>query len=154
MMSKKSMSLILMAFIFVTAIAQAGTLTPTYRSSITPGGPEGGLGTIKSGGASVTITPTSILVISDSDTTESSASITWAPPDPVTVTLTFDYQIKNPGSSFVIYQADWFGETFKYTDGKVKSFSQTFDTENPLILVSAKTKNGSVSISNISVKVF
>jgi hypothetical protein len=153
-MSKKSMSLFLMAFIFVTVMAQAGALTPIYRSSITPGGPEGGLGTIKSGGSSVTITPASIFVFSDSDTTESSASITWAPPDPVTVTLTFDYQIKNPGSSFVMYQADWFGGTFQYTDGTVQTFSQTFDTENPLILVSAKAKNGSVSISNISVKIF
>jgi adenine-specific DNA methylase len=153
MSNKKGAFLFLMAFIVTAAIAQAEALTPTYSSYITPDGPEGGLGTIKLGGSSVTITATSISAISDSATTESSGSINWTPPDPMTVTITFDYQITNPGSNFVIYQADWFGETFKYTDGEVKTFSQTFDIENPRLLVSVKAKNGKVSIKNISVKI-
>jgi hypothetical protein len=151
--NKKRVFLSLTAFIFAGAIAQAATLTPTYGSSITPGGLRGELGTIKSGGSSVTVTPTSILAVSDRDATESAGTITWTPSDPVTVTLTFDYQITNPGGNFVIYQADWFGETIKYTDGAVKTFSQTFDVINPQLFVSVKAKNGSVSIRNISVKI-
>jgi hypothetical protein len=139
-----------MAFIFAGAIAQAGTLTATYSSSITPGGPQGGLGTIKSGGSSVTITSTSILAVSDASATESSGSITWTPSVPVSATLSFNYQITDPGSSVVIWRGDWFSGTIEYTDGKVKTFSESFDIADQ-IHVSVKAKNGSVSITNISV---
>jgi hypothetical protein len=141
----------LVALIFAGTIAQAGTLTPTYISSIAPGAIAGGLGTIKSGGASVTVTPTSISAISDSATTESAGSISWAPSVPMTITLTFNYQITNPGGSFVIYRADWFSETLGYTDGKVKTFSETYDISDE-VFVSVKTKGGSVTITNISVQ--
>jgi hypothetical protein len=151
MSNKKGLFLFLMAFIFAGAMAQAATLIPTYRSSITPGGAGGGLGTIKSGGSSVTITPTSILAVSDSATTESVGSITWTSSViPMTVTLTFNYQITSPGG-FVIWGAGWFGGTFEYTDGTAKTFSQTFDIEDDQIFVSVKAKGGSVSINNISV---
>lgn len=150
-MSNKKVIFLLMAFIGAGAILQAGTITMAYRSSIGPGGPEGGLGTIKSGESSVTITPTSIVAISDNATTESSGGITWTPSVPMTVTLTFDYQIKNPGSNLVLWKADWFGQTIEYTDGTVKTFSQAFDFYDQ-ISVFVKAKNGSVSISNISVK--
>jgi hypothetical protein len=152
MSNKKSVFLFLIALIFAGAIAQSETLTPTYASSIAPGGFEGGLGTIKSGGASVTITATSLLAVSDSATTQSAGSITWAPSVPITMILTFNYQITNPGSNFVIYRADWFDETIGYTDGKVKTFSETFDSYDQ-IFVSVKAKNGSVSISNLSIRV-
>jgi hypothetical protein len=151
MSNKKSVLLFLMAFIFAGAFAQAGTLTATYSSSITPGGLGGGLGTIKSGGSSVTITPTSISAISDSAATVSVGTITWTPSVPISVTLTFNYQITTPGSNFVIWGADWFGTTIGYTDGTAKTFSETFDISDE-IFVSVKAKGGSVSISNISVQ--
>jgi len=149
--NKGSVFLLVIAFMFAGSMAKAGTLTPAYSSSINPGASQGGLGTIKLGGASVTITPTSITAISDSATTESTGSITWTPSVPMTVTLTFSYQITNPGGSFVIYQADWFSETIGYTDGKVKTFSETYDISDE-VFVSVKTKGGSVSITNISVQ--
>ncbi len=151
MSNKNSAFLFLMAFILAGTISHAGTLAPTYGSSITPGGVEGGLGTIKSAGSSVTITPTSIVAVSDNAATESIGSIMWTSLVPMTVTVTFDYQIKNPGSNFVVWKVDWFGQTYEYTDGAVKTFTQTFDFEDQ-IFVTVKAKNGSVSISNISVK--
>jgi hypothetical protein len=151
MSNKWSVFLFLTAFIFAGVMAQAGTLTPTYISSIAPGAIAGGLGTIKSGGASVTVTPTSISAISDSATTESAGSISWAPSVPMTITLTFNYQITNPGSNFVIWGADWFGQTIGYTDGTVKTFSETYDISDE-VFVSVKTKGGSVTITNISVQ--
>jgi len=69
----------------------------------------------------------------------------------MTITLTFNYQITAPGSSFVIYRADWFSETIGYTDGKVKTFSETYDISDE-VYVSVKTKGGSVFITNISVQ--
>ena len=145
------MVFLLMVLLFAGVIVPAETLTPTYSSSISPGGIEGGLGTIQSGGASVTITPTSISAISDSASTECVGIITWTPSMPVTATLTFDYRIESSGSNFVIWAADWFGQTFEYTNGKVKTFSQSFDITDQIV-VSIKAKNGRVSISNISVR--
>ncbi len=150
MLIKKSVFLFLAAFIFSGAIARAGTLTPSYRSAITPGGVAGGLGTIKSGGSSVTVTSTSILAVSDSATTDAIGTITWTPSSPMNVTLTFKYQITSPGNSFVIWGADWFSGKFEYTDGTVKTFTQTFDVYDQ-ISVSVTSKGGSVSISDISV---
>ena len=148
--NKKRVFFFLIASIFAGAIAQAGTLTPTYRSAITPGGATGGLGTIKAGASSVTITPTSMLAISDSATTESVATITWTPSVPMNVTLTFKYQITGPGSCFVIWGADWFSGKFEYTDGTVKTFTQTFDVTDQ-IFISVTSKSGSVSINDISI---
>jgi hypothetical protein len=139
-----------LALMAAAAIVQAETITPVYHSSIVPAGVEGGLGTIKSGGSSVAITPTSIVAVSDNVNTESSGSITWTPSVPMTVTLTFSYQITNPGGSFVFYRADWFSETFSYTDGTVKTFSESFDIEDQ-VFVTIKAKGGSVSLTNISV---
>ncbi len=141
----------LTAITFACTMAHAGTLTPTYSSAITPGGPEGGLGTIKLGGSSVTITPTSILAVSDNDATESIGSIAWTPSVPMTITLTFSYQIKNPGESFVLYRADWFSDTIRYTDGTIKTFSETYDISDQVI-ISFKAKGSTVSITNISVQ--
>lgn len=149
-LAHRGISFFLAAVIYTAALAHAGTLTPAYTTSISPAGIKGGLGTIQSGGSSVTVGEKSISATSDNDATEAFGSITWTPSVPMTVTLTFEYQITNPGSSFVIWGADWFGETIKFTDGKVKTFSQSFDISDQ-ISVSVKVKNGSVSITNISV---
>jgi hypothetical protein len=109
------------------------------------------LGTIRSGGSSVTITPGSISAVSDNTATESAGRITWNPSVPMTVTLTFNYQIAASGSSLVIFGADWFGQKMGYTDGTVKTFSETFDIADE-IFVSVQAKGGSVSISNLSVR--
>jgi hypothetical protein len=149
MANRKGLFLSLLVFIFAGAIAHAGTLTPTYSSAITPGGVKGGLGTVKSGGTSVTIDPNSIVAVSDGATT-AVGSITWTPSTPMNVTLTFKYQITSPGAGFVMWGGDWFSGKFEYTDGKEKTFSQTFDVVEQ-VSVSVQVKNGSVSISNISV---
>jgi len=149
MSNRKSAFLFLMALIFAGAIAQAGTLTPAYSSAIIPGGVKGGLGTIKSAGSSVTITTNSIVAVSDG-ATKAVGSITWTPSTPMNVTLTIKYQITSPGGGFVMWGGDWFSGKFEYTDGAEKTFTQTFDIVEQ-ISVSIEVKNGSVSVSDISV---
>jgi hypothetical protein len=155
MISSQTKVFLFLIFCFIVAgsIAHAGTLTPTYNSLIYPGLSSDSLGTISSHGSSVTITPTSIVAVDSAATSMSTGSITWTASSDMSVTLSFDYQITAPGGSWVL-SGTGYGEPlmFYYTDGKVQSFSHTFDlAASETLFVQAYAQDGSVSISNIAV---